>query len=114
MLDTSEVDPAAAGAVIGVAGTVTTIAAGVLDLAAYDAGLIHHTVLRTDAVQGQVASAADDAGRAAQGAAGYMHPGRVDVIGAGGLILIASCGVRRWARCSSPSTTSSTASRGRR
>ena len=34
---------------IGVAGTVTTIAAMVLDLPAYDRTAIHHIVLRPDA-----------------------------------------------------------------
>jgi exopolyphosphatase / guanosine-5'-triphosphate,3'-diphosphate pyrophosphatase len=85
-LDGSSVDPADAGAVIGVAGTVTTLAAGVLDLATYDRTLIHHSVLRPDAVQGLVTrllSMMIEQRRALP----YMHPGRADVIGAGGLIL---------------------------
>jgi exopolyphosphatase/guanosine-5'-triphosphate,3'-diphosphate pyrophosphatase len=85
-LDASSVDLAAAGSVIGVAGTVTTLAAGVLDLASYDSTLIHHTVLRPDAVQGLVTRLltmlVDE-----RKALPYMHPGRADVIGAGGLIL---------------------------
>ena len=85
-LDGCRVDPARAGAVIGVAGTVTTIAAAVLDLATYDSDLIHHTVLRTDAVQGAVhrllAMTVEERRQL-----GYMHPGRADVIGAGGLVL---------------------------
>ena len=55
-LDDCSVDPADAGAVIGVAGTVTTLAAAVLDLPTYDSTLIHHTVLRPDAVQGAVSN----------------------------------------------------------
>jgi exopolyphosphatase/guanosine-5'-triphosphate,3'-diphosphate pyrophosphatase len=85
-LDECEVDPARAGSVIGVAGTVTTIAAAVLDLATYDASVIHHAVLRPDAVQGAVTrllSMMIEQRRQL----GYMHPGRADVIGAGGLIL---------------------------
>jgi exopolyphosphatase/guanosine-5'-triphosphate,3'-diphosphate pyrophosphatase len=85
-LDASSVDLAAAGSVIGVAGTVTTLAAGVLDLSSYDSTLIHHTVLRPDAVQGLVTRLltmlVDE-----RKALPYMDPGRADVIGAGGLIL---------------------------
>ncbi len=85
-LDQCSVDPADAGAVIGVAGTVTTLAAGVLDLDTYDRVLIHHSVLRPDAVQGLVTRLLTmliEQRRALP----YMHPGRADVIGAGGLIL---------------------------
>jgi len=85
-LDGCSVDPARAGAVIGVAGTVTTLAAAVLDLGSYDRTVIHHGVLRTGAVRGAVTRllALDVAQRKALP---YMHPGRADVIGAGGLIL---------------------------
>ncbi len=85
-LDDCSVDSREAGAVIGVAGTVTTLAAAVLDLATYDPSLIHHSVLRPDAVQGAVARllAMEVEQRKALP---YMHPGRADVIGAGGLIL---------------------------
>ncbi len=85
-LDASSVDLASAGAVIGVAGTVTTLAAGVLDLAVYDSTLIHHTVLRADAVQGLVTRLLAMLVEQRK-ALPYMHPGRADVIGAGGLIL---------------------------
>jgi exopolyphosphatase / guanosine-5'-triphosphate,3'-diphosphate pyrophosphatase len=85
-LDRSSVDPADAGAVIGVAGTVTTLAAAVLDLPAYDATVIHHSVLRPDAVQGAVTRLLAMLVEQRK-ALPYMHPGRADVIGAGGLIL---------------------------
>jgi len=85
-LDGCSVDPAGAGAVIGVAGTVTTLAAAVLDLAAYDATVIHHSVLRCDAVQGAVTRLLSMQVEQRK-ALPYMHPGRADVIGAGGLIL---------------------------
>ncbi|MCW2761357.1 MAG: Ppx/GppA family phosphatase [Marmoricola sp.] len=85
-LDQCSVDPADAGAVIGVAGTVTTIAAAVLDLPSYDATVIHHSVLRPDAVQGAVARLLTMLVEQRR-ALPYMHPGRADVIGAGGLIL---------------------------
>jgi exopolyphosphatase / guanosine-5'-triphosphate,3'-diphosphate pyrophosphatase len=85
-LDGCSVDPAEAGAVIGVAGTVTTLAAAVLDLRSYDRVVINHSVLRQDAVQGAVARllAMNVEQRKALP---YMHPGRADVIAAGGLIL---------------------------
>jgi len=85
-LDDCPVDPAAARAVIGVAGTITTVAAGVLGLRAYDRELIHGRELDVDAVHQKV----DDlvhATRAERLALGYVHPGRVDVIDAGALIL---------------------------
>jgi exopolyphosphatase/guanosine-5'-triphosphate,3'-diphosphate pyrophosphatase len=85
-LDACVVDPAEAGAVIGVAGTVTTLAAAVLDLDGYDATVIHHSVLRPDAVQGAVARLLALMVEQRK-ALPYMHPGRADVIGAGGLIL---------------------------
>jgi exopolyphosphatase/guanosine-5'-triphosphate,3'-diphosphate pyrophosphatase len=86
ILDTSTVDLTRAEAVIGVAGTVTTIAAGVLGLPAYEPHLIHRSVLRPDAVQGQVAQLLTMMVEQRK-ALGYMHPGRADVIAAGGLIL---------------------------
>ena len=86
VLDTCEVDPAAAGSVIGVAGTVTTLAAAVLGLETYDRALIHHSVLATDAVQSAVRHLLSLTVEQRK-ALGYLHPGRADVIGAGGLIL---------------------------
>jgi exopolyphosphatase/guanosine-5'-triphosphate,3'-diphosphate pyrophosphatase len=85
-LDGCAVDPAEAGAVIGVAGTVTTLAAAVLNLDGYDATVIHHSVLRPDAVQGAVARLLTMMVEQRK-ALPYMHPGRADVIAAGGLIL---------------------------
>lgn len=85
-LDVCDVDLAEAGAVIGVAGTVTTIGAAVLDLPTYDRNLIHHSVVRPDAVEGAVRHLLDMVVEQRK-ALGYMHPGRADVIGAGGLIL---------------------------
>ncbi|KAA1425726.1 Ppx/GppA phosphatase family protein [Nocardioides antri] len=85
-LDACPVDPADAAAVIGIAGTITTVAAGVLGLTAYDRTLIHGRTLDVDAVHRKV----DDlvrATRAERLALGYVHPGRADVIDAGALIL---------------------------
>jgi exopolyphosphatase/guanosine-5'-triphosphate,3'-diphosphate pyrophosphatase len=84
-LDACPVDPAAAAAVIGIAGTITTVAAGVLRLTAYDRDLIHGRVLDIEAVHRTV----DELVRATRDeriALGYVHPGRADVIDAGALI----------------------------
>ena len=85
-LDASPVDPASARTVIGVAGTNTTVAAGVLGLAAYDRDLIHGQVLEVGAVQQHVASLLAMT-VAERKALGWMHPGRADVIDAGALIV---------------------------
>ena len=80
------VDVTAARTVVGVAGTVTTIAAGALDLASYDRDAIHHASLPVERVRETIAdlvAMSSDERRAL----GYMHPGRADVIGAGAVIL---------------------------
>lgn len=85
-LDRSPVDPASAATVVGVAGTVTTLAAAVLDLPAYDRAAVDQSVLAV----GDVAAATERllAMTVAQRRAlPYLHPGRADVIGAGALIL---------------------------
>ena len=85
-LDGSTVPLDEAASVIGVAGTVTTVAAGALRLSAYERTLIHHSVIDVASVQGTVASLlAMNVDQ--RKALGYMHPGRADVIGGGGLIL---------------------------
>jgi exopolyphosphatase/guanosine-5'-triphosphate,3'-diphosphate pyrophosphatase len=72
--------------VIGVAGTITTVAAGVLDLPEYDRTAIDQAELTvadvhatTERLLGMTV--------AERRALPYMHPGRADVIGAGALIL---------------------------
>jgi exopolyphosphatase / guanosine-5'-triphosphate,3'-diphosphate pyrophosphatase len=74
------------GAFVGLAGSVTTVAALALDLPAYDPERIHHTVLRAAQVA-DVTGWLLAATRAERAARPVMHPGRVDVIGAGALIL---------------------------
>jgi exopolyphosphatase/guanosine-5'-triphosphate,3'-diphosphate pyrophosphatase len=71
---------------VGLAGSVTTVVALVLGLAEYDATRIHHArVSATDvSVVSQRLLAASRAERAA---IPVMHPGRVDVIGGGALVL---------------------------
>ena len=85
-LDACPVDVARAATVVGVAGTVTTVAAAVLDLPAYDA----------DAIDQQVLAAADVHAAVDRLVAmplaerlelPFLHPGRADVIDAGALIL---------------------------
>jgi exopolyphosphatase/guanosine-5'-triphosphate,3'-diphosphate pyrophosphatase len=71
---------------VGVAGSVTTVAAHALGLLAYDPYAIHLARLSL----AQVQAASDDFSRATaseRAALPYMHPGRVDVIPAGALIL---------------------------
>lgn len=85
-LDASPVDPATAAAVVGVAGTNTTIAAGTLGLAAYDRALIHGQVLDVGDVQGHVEMLLGMT-VAQRRDLGWMHPGRADVIDAGALII---------------------------
>jgi exopolyphosphatase / guanosine-5'-triphosphate,3'-diphosphate pyrophosphatase len=70
---------------IGLAGSVTTVTAHVLGLPRYDSALIHGSALPV----ADVLAACDDLiamPRSARAALPYMHPGRVDVIGAGALI----------------------------
>ncbi len=74
-----------ATAVVGVAGSITTITAHALRLPEYSPDAIHGTGLPLDTVR---AAAADllTMTRSDRAALPYMHPGRVDVIGAGGLV----------------------------
>src|SRR5829696_6567089 len=85
-LVTAEVPVGEAASLVGVAGSVTTVAALALDLPAYDAEAIHGSRI---AIAGVRAVTADllVATRARRAAMPVMHPGRVDVIGAGALIL---------------------------
>ena len=71
---------------VGIAGTVTTVAAGVLGLSAYDRDVIHGQVLEIARCKDQVETLvrADPRERLALG---YVHPGRADVIDAGALIM---------------------------
>jgi exopolyphosphatase / guanosine-5'-triphosphate,3'-diphosphate pyrophosphatase len=85
-LDGCIVDPALAGTVVGVAGTITTVAAGALGLAAYDRNRVHGAVLEKVAIMRTI-DALVGMTVAERRALGYMHPGRADVIGAGALIL---------------------------
>ena len=82
-----EVVPAErARTVVGVAGSVTTVAALALGLPAYDAQAIHlsHVTARqVDEITEMLLAMT----RAERAALPVMHPGRVDVIGGGALVL---------------------------
>ena len=85
-LDACGVDPGAAGTVVGVAGTITQLAAVALDLPVYDRAAIDQVSLPTELVLAtcDLLLAMTHAERRAIGS---MHPGRADVIDAGALIL---------------------------
>ncbi|MDQ0634913.1 exopolyphosphatase/guanosine-5'-triphosphate,3'-diphosphate pyrophosphatase [Arthrobacter pascens] len=74
-----------ATAVVGVAGSVTTITAHALRLPQYSPEVIHGTELSIDAIRG-AATDLLEMKKAQRAELPYMHPGRVDVIGAGGLV----------------------------
>jgi exopolyphosphatase/guanosine-5'-triphosphate,3'-diphosphate pyrophosphatase len=71
---------------IGLAGSVTTVAAIATGLPAYDAARIHHARVAAADVHAVTRSLLAQT-RAERTAIGVMHPGRVDVIGGGALIL---------------------------
>ena len=71
---------------VAVAGTATTVAAAALELAEYDRYAIH--LARISAAQvHDVSSMLAGMNREQRSSLGYMHPGRVDVIAAGALVL---------------------------
>ncbi len=74
--------------IIPVSGTATTVAAAALRLNLYDPERIHLSQVPFRRIH-QVADLLLGATRAHRAALGYMHPGRVDVIGGGALILSA-------------------------
>ena len=71
---------------VGLAGSVTTVAGIAMGLPAYDADRIHHARVSAADVHRVTGSLLAQT-RAARAAIGVMHPGRVDVIGGGALIL---------------------------
>jgi exopolyphosphatase/guanosine-5'-triphosphate,3'-diphosphate pyrophosphatase len=75
-----------AATLVGLAGSVTTVAALALDLPAYDPVAIHGSRIPVAAVR-SVTAGLLSATRAKRAGYPVMHPGRVDVIGAGSLVL---------------------------
>ena len=71
---------------VGLAGSVTTVAAMALDLPEYDESVLHGSVITAEQVAGATARYLSMT-RAERAALPYMHPGRVDVIGGGAMVL---------------------------
>ena len=80
------VDFKAAQTLIAVAGTATTVAAAALGLPTYDRYKIHLARISAQKVQ-EVAAMFAGMTREDISELGYMHPGRVDVITSGALVL---------------------------
>ncbi|XAS68001.1 Ppx/GppA phosphatase family protein [Micrococcaceae bacterium Sec5.7] len=74
-----------ATAVVGVAGSVTTIAAHALRLPEYSPAAIHGAELSTGVIRAASTELLDMT-KEQRAELPYMHPGRVDVIGAGALV----------------------------
>ncbi|MEU9375580.1 Ppx/GppA phosphatase family protein [Streptomyces sp. NPDC048255] len=72
---------------VGLAGSVTTVAAIALGLSAYDSSAIHHSRISYEQVR-EVTERMLTSTHAQRAAIPVMHPGRVDVIGAGALVLL--------------------------
>ncbi len=82
----SHVDFKSAESLIAVAGTATTVAAAALELTEYDRYAIHLSRISAQKVN-EVAEMFAAMNREEIAALGYMHPGRVDVITSGSLVL---------------------------
>jgi exopolyphosphatase / guanosine-5'-triphosphate,3'-diphosphate pyrophosphatase len=82
----AEVHADRARTLVGLAGSVTTVAGIALDLPAYDPGKIHHARITAAQVH-QVTESLLRQTVAQRREIGVMHPGRADVIGAGALVL---------------------------
>ena len=71
---------------VAVAGTATTVAAAALELTDYDRHLIHLSRISSDKVH-KAAASFQSMNKDQIASLGFMHPGRVDVITAGSLVL---------------------------
>ena len=80
------VDIKSAKSLIAVAGTATTVAAAALNLPEYDRYSIHLSRISAEATH-KASNMFLEMTREQRAELGYMHPGRVDVIGAGSLVL---------------------------
>ncbi|MDX3457784.1 Ppx/GppA phosphatase family protein [Streptomyces sp. ME02-8801-2C] len=72
---------------VGLAGSVTTVSAIAQNLAEYDSAAIHHSRVSYDRVR-EITETLLRSTHAERAAIPSMHPGRVDVIGAGALVLL--------------------------
>jgi exopolyphosphatase/guanosine-5'-triphosphate,3'-diphosphate pyrophosphatase len=73
---------------VGLAGSVTTVSAIAQDLPGYDSAAIHHSRVSRERVR-EISDRLLHSTHAERAAIPSMHPGRVDVIGAGSLVLLA-------------------------
>ncbi|MEU1376463.1 Ppx/GppA phosphatase family protein [Streptomyces triculaminicus] len=71
---------------VGLAGSVTTVAAIALGLDAYDSEAIHHSRVSLERVR-EITAMLLESTHEQRAAFSVMHPGRVDVIAAGALVL---------------------------
>ena len=76
----------AAGSLVGLAGSVTTVAAIQLGLTEYEPAAVHRARVPASAVR-DISERLLAASHAQRAAIPVMHPGRVDVIAAGALVL---------------------------
>jgi exopolyphosphatase/guanosine-5'-triphosphate,3'-diphosphate pyrophosphatase len=76
----------AARTLVGLAGSVTTVAGLALGLGEYDSTRIHHARVSAGQVAAQTRRLLSQT-RQQRAALGVMHPGRVDVIGGGAMVL---------------------------
>jgi exopolyphosphatase/guanosine-5'-triphosphate,3'-diphosphate pyrophosphatase len=77
---------AAARTLVGLAGSVTTVAGLALGLAEYDSARIHHARVSAEQVAAQARRLLSQT-REERAALGVMHPGRADVIAGGAMVL---------------------------
>ena len=97
------VDIKGAKSLLAVAGTATTVAAAALELNEYDRHAIHLSRISA-AKTHEVSEMFLRMTKAERAALGYMHPGRVDVIGAGSLVLseiLKASGAKEFIACES-------------
>lgn len=86
---------------VAVAGTATTVAAAFLGLDAYDRHAIHLSRVPAEKVH-EISQMFLEMTRVQRANLGYMHPGRVDVIPAGSLVLsqvMAATGAKEFVAC---------------
>lgn len=76
-----------AGRLVGLAGSVTTVGGLAQDLPAYDSAAIHHCRVTRERVR-EITEWLLRSTHAERAAKPVVHPGRVDVIGAGALVLL--------------------------
>ena len=82
----TKVDWKTAKTVVGVAGTITTVAAHVLNLKTYDPDVLHGAIITAEQVS-QTAQDFISLTPSQRGALPYMHEGRIEVITAGSIVL---------------------------